>query len=69
MAQTRWMAKARARMEAKGTVGAFGRQAKRAGKSTQGYARQVLANKERYPAQTVKRANFARNAAKASRKR
>jgi len=44
--------------------GKFTAAAKRAGKSVQAYASQILANKERYSPTLVKRANFARNAAK-----
>lgn len=44
--------------------GKFGAAAKKAGMSTQAYARKVLANKDKYSPTLVKRANFARNAAK-----
>lgn len=44
--------------------GKFTESAKRAGMGVQEYARHVLANKERYSPTLVKRANFARNAAK-----
>lgn len=44
--------------------GKFTAAAKRAGKSVQEYARQILANKENYSPTLVKRANFARNASK-----
>lgn len=44
--------------------GKFTAAADRAGKSVQAYASQVLANKENYSPTMVKRANFARNAAK-----
>lgn len=44
--------------------GKFTAKAKKAGMSVQKYASTVLANKDRYPASTVKQANFARNASK-----
>lgn len=44
--------------------GKFTEAAKRAGKSVQAYAAQILANKENYSPTLVKRANFARNARK-----
>lgn len=44
--------------------GKFTAAAKRAGKSVQGYASQILANPDNYSSTLVKRANFARNAAK-----
>ena len=44
--------------------GKFTESAKRAGKSVQEFARQVLANKDKYSSTLVKRANFARNASK-----
>lgn len=43
--------------------GLFTKAAKRAGMSTQEYARHILANKDDYSTTLVKRANFARNAA------
>jgi len=44
--------------------GKFTAQAKRAGKSVQGFAKSVLAKGSKASAATKKRANFARNAAK-----
>ena len=44
--------------------GKFTAAAKRAGKSVQEYASQILAHKENYSSTLVKRANFARNASK-----
>jgi len=44
--------------------GKFTEAAHRAGKSVQAYAAQILANKENYSSAMIKRANFARNAAK-----
>lgn len=44
--------------------GKFTESANKAGKSVQEFAKQVLANKERYSPTLVKRANFARNASK-----
>lgn len=43
--------------------GKFKAAAKRAGKGTQEYANQIMANKEDYSPTLVKRANFAKNAA------
>jgi len=77
----KWIQRARRRMERKGTVGAFTRQAKRAGfkspmayarhvlKSPMAYARHVLAHKGRYSTKTVRRAVFALNAGRASKRR
>jgi len=60
----KWIQDAVKRQEEKGTVGLFGRKAKRHGMSTKEYAAHVMANKEHeYPA-TVKQANFARNVSK-----
>lgn len=42
--------------------GLFTKQAKNNGMSVQEFANHVLANKDKYPASTVRRANFARNA-------
>ena len=44
--------------------GKFTAQAKRAGKSVQGFAKSVLAKGSKASAATKKRANFARNTAK-----
>lgn len=44
--------------------GKFSAAAKKAGMGTQAYAKHILANKENYSSTLVKRANFARNAAK-----
>ena len=57
---SKWIGNVRASMKRKGTTGAFAAQAKRAGKSTQAYAAQVLADPARHTARTVKRARFAR---------
>lgn len=48
--------------------GAFTAKAKRRGLSTAAFAKQVLANKERYDGRTVKQASLARTFAKARRK-
>ena len=45
-------------------VGTFTAAAKKRGKGVQSFASQVLANKENYSPAMVKKANFARNAAK-----
>ena len=57
-----WIQKATERMKAKGTVGAFTKQAKRAGyDSVQSFANHVLKNTDDYTSTTVKRAQFAKN--------
>ena len=57
-----WIQEANERMKAKGTVGAFTKQAKRAGyDSVQSFASHVLNNKDDYTSTTVKRAQFAKN--------
>lgn len=61
----KWMQKAAARMKRKGTVGSFSRSAKKAGMSTSAYASKVLKPGSKASGLTKKRANFARNAAKA----
>jgi hypothetical protein len=52
----------------KANRGLFTAAAKRAGKSVQAYAAYILANKGRFSSTLVKRANFARNAARWKRK-
>jgi hypothetical protein len=44
--------------------GAFTEKARRRGLTVSSFASKVLANKDDYPASTVKQANFARNAKK-----
>jgi len=44
--------------------GLFTAKAKKAGMSVQAFAAKVLANKDKYPAATVKQATFAKNAKK-----
>ena len=56
-----WIQKATKKMKAKGTVGAFGKQAKEAGQTTKQFANEVLSNKDDYSPTTVKRAQFAKN--------
>ena len=58
-----WIQKATKKMKAKGTVGAFGEQAKKAGQTTKQFANHVLSNKDDYSPTTVKRAQFAKNVA------
>ena len=53
-------------MKRRGTKGTFSKAAQKAGMSTGAYANKVLANPKASPLQK-KRANFARNAIKASR--
>lgn len=60
----KWIQKAREGMERKGTVGSFRAAAKKHGKSTAGFASQVMAHKDKYSSTLVKRANFARNVSK-----
>lgn len=67
MANKNWIAKARASMERKGTVGAFRKQAEQAGMSTLAYARKVLAS-DTADTKTKRRALFALNATKGNRK-
>ena len=63
----KWIQKARKGMEDKGTVGEFTKKAERQDKTAQEYASQVMANKERYPPELVKQANFAKNMGKIAR--
>lgn len=66
----KWIQDAVARMKRKGTAGALTRAAKRAGfNSALAYARHILANKSQYSRVMVQRAQFAVNAAKASKRR
>lgn len=67
MAKGKWIQKATARMERKGTKGAFSAEAKRHGMTTEQYARKILSSKDATPLQK-KRAVFALNAIKAARK-
>ena len=66
----KWMQKASKSMKKRGTVGAFTRQAKRAGMGVQEYARHVIKKykgktKNARELQLLRRAVFARNAGKA----
>jgi hypothetical protein len=63
----KWMQEVKKGMEQRGTVGAFTKQAKRAGAGVQEFARHVLANKDEYSTKTVKRANLARTFSKFAR--
>lgn len=65
----KWIQKARASMERRGTEGAFTRQAKSSGMEVQQFARHVLANKEDYSSTTVKRASFAKTMRSINKKR
>jgi hypothetical protein len=56
-------------MERKGTVGAFTKQATRAGMSVQDFAQRVLNEPERFTKRTRKRAQFAVNMQKIADKR
>ena len=60
---SKWIQSATSKMEEKGTKGSFRRIAKRMGMSTHEAAAHIMANKDDYPAGTVKKANFARNVA------
>lgn len=64
-----WLDEARRRMERKGTVGAFTRQARQHGMSVQEFASEVLRNPERYSEKTVKRARFAKTMGRIARRR
>jgi plasmid stability protein len=66
--KNKWLQKATARMEKKGTKGAFSAEAKRHGMSTEQYARKILSSKNATPLQK-KRAVFALNAIKAAKKK
>lgn len=64
----KWMQSARARMEAKGTVGAFTKYCKR--KGYKGVTNKCIEEGLRSPnPRTRKRANFARNARKIAKRR
>lgn len=65
----KWMQKAVKRMQKKGTVGAFRKKAQQHGMSTLEFAQKVLSGAIKADAETVKQANFARNAIRISRKR
>jgi len=65
----KWMQKAAQRMEQKGTKGVFTKKAKTRGLTVQNFARKVMKNPNRYDDTTVKQANFAIQAAKASKKK
>lgn len=57
----KWIQKATREMKRKGTTGSFSAAAKRADKSTAGYANEVLANPDDFSPTTRKRAQFAKN--------
>jgi hypothetical protein len=63
VAQKKWI------QQAIKNPGAFSKQAKAAGKSTQAYARQVLASPKRYSDTTVRRARLAQTLSRLSKKR
>ena len=65
----KWLQAARRTMEAKGTVGAFTRQAKAAGMSVEEYAAMVLRPGSKASPRTKKRAQFARTAGKIGRRK
>lgn len=61
MTDKNWIEKANKKMVEQGTVGAFTKQAHRAGFSdVQAFARHVLKNKDNYKLKTVQRARFAK---------
>jgi len=60
----KWIQKAVKRMKAKGTVGAFTKQAKQYNMTPKQFANYVLAHKDKFSATTIKRASFAKNANK-----
>jgi len=62
----KWIGKARAAMEKKGTVGAFTRSAHAAGEGVQEHAASVLSNPRASPTQK-RRAQFAKNMRSISR--
>lgn len=59
----KWIQNATERMKKKGTEGSFKRIAGRMGMSTGAAAGKIMANTDKYPAATVKKANFAKNVA------
>ncbi len=65
----KWLQKARASMERKGTVGAFTKSAKKAGKSVGAHARSVLKKGSKASTTQKKRAQFALNMQKIARRR
>lgn len=64
----KWMQKASKKMEQKGTKGSFSAAAKKAGKTSLEFAKKVLASKTASSAMK-KKANFARNVIRASKRR
>lgn len=60
MAASKWIAAATEDIERRGTKGSFTRIAKRMGMSTGEAARHILADKDRYPVSTRKKAAFAK---------
>ena len=59
-----WIQGVDAEMKRKGTVGAFTRQAKRAGMTVKEFTKEVLDNPEKFTKRTRERAQFARNVSK-----
>lgn len=64
-----WIAKARSGMERRGTVGAFGKQAAKAGDSVEEYAENALKSGSKASPTTKKRAQFAKNIGALARKK
>lgn len=67
LTEDKWLQKASKEIEDKGTEGVFSAKAKKAGMSTKEYAAHVMANKDDFDPKTIKQANFAKNAIKASK--
>lgn len=65
----KWIDRVKQRMRRRGTVGAFRKQAQRAGMSTEAFARKVVRSPKRYSKRTVARARLALLFAKFRRKR
>ena len=59
-----WIQGVEAEMEKKGTVGAFTKQAKRAGMTVKEFTKEVLDNPDKYSKRTRERAQFAKNVSK-----
>lgn len=64
-----WIKGVKKNMEKKGTTGAFAAQAKRMGKTTKQFTKQVLENKSRYSTTTQKRATLANTFSKMKKKK
>lgn len=64
----RWIDRVKRRMRRRGTVGAFRKQAQRAGQTTAAFAKRVLSNPSRFRKRTIARARLAQRFAGFRRK-